>query len=553
MADPKVPFNVQIMDVDDFITRMGCLEVTSPFIHESSSNTFHPQGLFSEQIFGEIASDTRLIKHGFIRLNCRVLHPTIFQNLQALKRFYTEIMSGKSFAKWDPVEHDFVRAFENEEGADTGYTFFLKHFSDIEFLKNRSLKRNDKIDILRKYKDRLFITKCLVLPAGIRDMKETEGRMEKDSINTLYSSLLNSTRSMPPTGDNDPIYDSIHYSIQRKILEIYEYITNMIEGKTGFFQSRLGARAIASSTRNVITATSLEAESPSSPQFHRCTESKIPLFQAAKGYASLVVYHLKALFYAAVVTKDSEKIAAIDPVSKELEYIDIDSRTRDDMTTEEGIQKTIDLFRDPQYRYRPVTVRNSSNNTQYWLYIVYDDKDKIYIFRNLAEFKEDFGDGFDEKKIRPLSHIEMMYIATAMAANGRSGTITRHPVTDEQSIYPSLTHVVSTNPARVVTLVTDAKTKAGPMLPEYPSIGAQVIDVLQVHPAKLKGLGGDFDGDTVSWIPIMSEEANKECADYYQTDGNFTYPNGAPTSAVDDLCQITMHTMTMDVPELKKK
>ena len=137
--------NLSVMDVDTFITKNNIQEVTSPFIHVPSSPAFDPDGIFSESIFGAIASQMRLIRHGYISLNCHVFHPIIFQNLIAIKRFYGEIMSGKSYAKWDPEIKDFVRANESEEGADTGYSFFLSHFNQINFSTNESLKRNDKV------------------------------------------------------------------------------------------------------------------------------------------------------------------------------------------------------------------------------------------------------------------------------------------------------------------------------------------------------------------------------------------------------------------------
>lgn len=540
------PLNLSIMDVNKFVRENHLLEVTSPFIHESSSTSMHDEGLFSERIFGEMASQTRLIKMGYIDLHCKVFHPVIFQNLQSIKRFYVEIMSGRSYAKWDIHEKDFVRASEDEEGAKTGYTFFIKHFSQIQFNKNASLKRNDKIDVIMKYKDRLFIDKCIVCPAGIRDLKDEDGRVEKDSINSLYIALLERCSAMPPHGNDDDIYDTIHYSIQRKVLEVYEYLLEFVRGKRGFFEAKLGARSVTNGTRNVITSASMESESPTNPQYLKVDEAKIPLFQAAKAFQSLVVYWIRSSFYQLIITEGSDQIPLINPTNYKLEYVQIDDKDRDALMTSEGIFKTIDRFRDPETRFNPVSA--SVKGMKYYLYLVYDEGNEIYVFRNLDEFKISYKEAkkkdIDIGKVRSLTYAEMIYIATYKSSLGKSGTITRYPVTDERSIYPAKVHLVSTTTGRIVKFCTSVEAQSFIELPEYPVIGCGFIDAVMFHPSRRQGMTADFDGDTISFIPILSDEANEECLRYYEDISYFVMPDGSPAIDGDDLVDITMHALT---------
>jgi len=489
------PLNIALMQVTKFIADNRLMEVTSPFIHEPSSTAMDSKGIFSEIIFGEMASQNRLIKMGYISLNCRVFHPKVFQNLQQLKRFYVEIMSGKSYAIWNPVERDFERAGEDEENADTGFTFFIKHFNEINFSKNASLKRNDKIKVIEEYKDRLLIDKCLVCPAGWRDLTDVDGRVEKDSINTLYIGLLERAKAMSKGADLDPIYDSVHYAIQRKVLEIYEYLMEFMKGKRGFFEGKFGARSIALGTRNVIASSSMEAASPSAPQFHKQDEVKVPLYQAAKGYSPLVVYWLKSLFYGPIIQQGVDQIPLIDPETLQLVYMTIDDKDKDTLLTSEGILKMVDRFRDEEYRWRAVTA--NANGKPYYLYMVYDNETEISIVRNIEEFKAMYklshnGASPESHKFRPLSYAEMLYIATYQASLNRSGTVTRYPVTDEQSIFPARTHLVSTSPSRVVKLIANVETNAGIDLPEYPVIGAGFLDAFMFHPCKRAGLSADL-------------------------------------------------------------
>lgn len=551
MSNAAAAFNIRIMDVNKFVKDNALLEVTSPFVHQSSTTTFCENGLFSEKIFGAVASQDRLIRMGYISLNCRVFHPVIFQNILSIKRFYGEIMSGRTYAKWDPVQKDLVRATDDEEGADTGYSFFLKYFPLIKFDKNASLRRNDKIEVINKYKDVLMIDKCIVAPAGIRDLKDEDSRMEKDSINTLYIALLERAKAMPKGADTDPIYDQVHYSIQHKVLEIYEYLLEFVRGKRGFFESRLGARSVAQGTRNVITSATLEASSPTSPQYHHLDEVKLPLYQTAKAFSSLVMYWLKTIFYSNVIQNGADNIPVINPDTMKLEYVPIDDKDKDSLLTAEGIMKTLDRFRDVEYRWRPVSV--NSHGKKYYLYLVYDDGKKVFTIRNLDEFKMIYTSARkkepDMSKVRPLSYVEMIYISSYFASKGKHCTVTRYPVTDEGSIVPMKVHLVSTAPGRIINWVTNIETGEAMVLPEYPVVGKSFLDAVMFHPSRRAGLSADYDGDTVSVIPIFSDEANKECEEYLRSPGFFINANAGTSIGTDDLCDVTVHSMTVDPPK----
>ena len=218
-----------------------------------------------------------------------------------------------------------------------------------------------------------------------------------------------------------------------------------MKGKRGFFEGKYGARSVAQGTRNVITSASMEASSPESPQYHKQDEIKVPLYQAAKGYSSLVVYWMKALFYGPIIQQGADNIPLIDPVTFKQIYLPVDDKDKDALLTTEGINKMLDRFRDVEYRWKPVTAH--ADGKPYYLYLVYDTGNEIWIFRNLEEFKEEFkrikGKYPAIGELRPLSYAEMVYIATYHASKGRSGTITRYPITDENSIVPAKTHLVS--------------------------------------------------------------------------------------------------------------
>jgi len=491
---PNKPFNVALMDVNKFIEEEQLKEVSSPLIREPSSNNFQQQGLFSESIFGEIGSPTRMTRFGYINLNCQVLHPLIFQNIKTMKSLYVEIMSGKTYAVWNEEQRDFERAdVDARSDADTGYMFFMNHFKEIEWRKNTSMRRDDKIDLMLNFPDLLFIDKIPVLPAGIRDIHITDGKQEKDQVNNLYMSLMNNAKAMPPNASTRPIYDSVHYAIQRKVNEIYLYIVDMMTGKKGFLEGKYGARALALGTRNVIASSNMAALSPDDPQYHKVDETKVPLYQAAKALQPLVIYNIKQFFYAGIINQSSDQIALIDPDTFVLSYQTISEDAKDRMLSSEGIGEFIEEFHDADVRFQPVTVK-AADNKDYYLLLVYDDGDKIFTTRDLETFKKKFesiGRPFDRAKLRPMTRCEMLYIATWFASLDKTGTVTRYPVTDAGSVYPSKIHLISTIPARAVLMMHMNMGDWGVPIPEYPIIGANVCDALLLHPSRLGPLGGD--------------------------------------------------------------
>ena len=113
---------------------------------------------------------------------------------------------------------------------------------------------------------------------------------------------------------------------------------------------------------------------------------------------------------------------------------------------------------------------------------------------------------------------------------------------------------MTTAPARVVRFLQGPTEDPTDMiLPEFPVEEAKFVDALMLHPTRLKSLCADFDGDTCSWIPIFSKEANAECEKYIHTQGNYILPSGQPLADMfDDLIKLSMHAMTREPPELKK-
>ncbi len=73
---------LQFMDVNSYASRLT--PVTSTEL-KTRSGELHPEGLFSEKIFGVEGTLTRNKKYSYIKLNAELVHPAAYNLLLRMK------------------------------------------------------------------------------------------------------------------------------------------------------------------------------------------------------------------------------------------------------------------------------------------------------------------------------------------------------------------------------------------------------------------------------------------------------------------------------------
>lgn len=442
---PKLPpFNIQIMDVDDFIQRHSLLPVTSTAIFETGTKRFHPDGLYSEAIFGQVGSRDRLVRKGYIDLHTDIVTPHLYKQLISLRSYYKDIISGKAYAKFDPEIKDLILVDPDEPGADTGFQFFVKSLPKISFARTDSVKRTDKIDLLEKYRDRLIIDKLIVLPAGIRDVKISDDYISPEEINKFYVAILQLASGLPSNKSDEPLYDTIRFQIQTKVMAIYDYITTLIDGKSGFAQGKFAARKLTYGTRNVITALPItRVEDPTSDRCIGPEEIEIPLFQAMKSSFPLIVHSLQQIFFNTVFSNQTNKIPLIDPDSLFTNYVDVDTAVVSMYTTDTGINDLINNYRTPEIQWEPVKIKGKNENGEikdYYLYLLLDVDDCIRIGRSAADIKEEL-----DTEIRHVFNVKL---------NDKINLIPENSIITEQTVFNVLSNATNTESITSIELYT---------------------------------------------------------------------------------------------------
>ena len=178
------------------LARLGQVKELQIF---GQGSNFHPEGLFSIQIFGPIGSEARLRTFGYIDLHHDLLHPLVYRTVIGLKSYYKGIMDGSVYALWDAKTREFVKS--NDSKAQSGFSFFMSHIKELAFERNDSDKRNDAIAFFDKAvgTDKHLLRYLLVMPAGLRDYTvNPSGKPEQDEINTFYRRLLAQSQLVDP-------------------------------------------------------------------------------------------------------------------------------------------------------------------------------------------------------------------------------------------------------------------------------------------------------------------------------------------------------------------
>ena len=542
------PFNISIMDPDEYIKKYGIREITSTFIYENSTNDLHKEGLYSESIFGELGSKKRKLKMGYINLNTSIFNPVIYRSIISISNLYEDIISGRKYAIFDREENDFVLAKMDEEGADTGITFFKKHFNRLEIKKTSSIKRNNKIKIFKKYEKNILIDKLLVLPAGLRELEVSDDSdIKENEIAVIYKNIINYASGLELVDDKDELYDKTRYEIQKKVDDIYKYIENILSGKHGILAKGLSSRSIKYGTRNVITASSYDVLTPDDPQYLKTDETFIGVYQTAKGLLPLTVNKLKTLFFEHIFDGSTETIQVITDKFETI-YDDVSIEDIYKFIDTDKIEDSINKLKNVEVRYDPVSVETIDKDIRY-LYMIYDLTDRIYILRNLEELQlylKENNQKFDKSKLRFMTWIEILYIATYVASLNKHVLITRYPVIQDQSCYPSKIHLKSTINGRVVKchfIGSDISYQ----LNQYPMMGTPFHDTISPHMSRLGGLGADFDGDTCSANFSWSEEANDEMREYLKSKKSIINEEGMFVSgASTDIIDLTLFNMARE-------
>jgi hypothetical protein len=488
MATKKTPVNIELLSNDRKVVA-NLSPITDPSFYSGSSRTFNPKGLFSTEIFGSVMEPRRQRSFAYIDLNTKILHPVLYRNMEKVAKFYTEVITGKSHAVWDDKAKTFIKS--NELDGETGYSFFLKHFKDIVFERNDSLRRNARIDVLDKYRSTGTYDFLLVMPPGLREVEEgSDGNIKVDEINDFYRSIIGHASNIDKLDVNNPYNDNTKSLIQRNFNAIYDLLFSYLKGKTGVIQAKFFKRKLEHGTRSILTAAEMQVSELYGPQKQSIDEAALGLYQTLKGALPLATFAIKT--HPLVLGGINEDLTAqgINPKTLLVESVNITAKERDSFTTDTGINGLINRMAKRRYRKRPVTVNGN------YLAMVYKDEANG-TFRIVTD--PITIDEARRKLLVPMNYMEFLYYITAPKLHGLPVWVTRYPSTGDESCTPNWTYLKTSTAGLALKELDDNDQIIevggdGYIYREWPSNTHEYMDTIAVHPNKLLGYGGDHDG-----------------------------------------------------------
>ena len=238
---------IKFLDINKFIR--GLKPVTTAEFR-TRAGEFHPDGLFSEKIFGVENSRERSQTYSYIELHTPVIHPAAFI---IFKRIDKKLIDFFSTEKLFTIQND-GSYFESEKGV-TGIKEFIKAFLNLNF-KGGTPAREALIKVLKQGgKDgTLFIDKIPVIPPELRPAYEDENkRWIIDELNTVYTGLIRKATQIKGVGKSGALFDLLNYNLQLAVNSHDAYIRTKISKKHGIIRDKMLGKRVDFSARAVIT------------------------------------------------------------------------------------------------------------------------------------------------------------------------------------------------------------------------------------------------------------------------------------------------------------
>lgn len=481
MHSAMLPFNIEIMNPKNIPWRL-MKPVTVLDIYDGLSTELNENGLYSTAIFGRVGSEERDTKFSYIHIKASVFHPEVYKALTSLKQLYAGILSGSTYAEWDPVNKDFIES--TAINGDTGFSFFVQHWNEIEFKQTGSPKRSDKIKLIEKYKSVALYRNILVLPAGLREIEiDSQGRVIENEVNDMYRKILSVANTITDNTEfaDGPLYDSARWALQNRFNEVYNYFSDMISGKRGMLQQKWGSRRIFNSTRNVITATDLSTKTLGSLTSPSLDNTKAGIYEIIRGALPLTIHLLMTGWLSQVFVGNQATLVNRKTWSPETVELDIPTTAK--WTTQEGLEKLINGFRDTKVRNRPILVNG------HYLGLVYANEDTFKVFNDL----NDVPSHLNKQDVHPMTYTELFYLCGYQRWYTLYGLTTRYPITGMGSVYQTRVYMCTTLKSSVKQeLDHNWQPIEGAYAIEFPTheLDAVFMESLSVHPSRLGLLGG---------------------------------------------------------------
>ena len=391
--------------------------------------------------------------------------------------------------------------------------------------------------MINKYRNACLLDKFLVMPAGLRDFTiAPNDKPEEDEINNLYRRIISTSNVIGQHGNKNDVatMDSTRYSLQLAINTLYAYIISLLDGKHKLIQAWWTSRKIFRSTRNVITSNVPRTNKLFDELTVGPNDTVVGLYQSMMAIFPVAVNLIRGIA-SEIFTGPNTPANLINKKTFERETVTIDPVHYDEWMTQEGLEQTFGRFESEPLRQESIEMEN------HYLALIYNDGKRVKICHGVQDLPE----GFDKKYLTPMTYAEFFYLAIFQRMKEIPVFVTRYPITGYGSIYPSFVYLKTTTRSQSLTLLDEQWRETEVKANEFPVKGVPFVNSMSPSIVNLSRLTADFDGDTCSLTPVMSEEGIDEIRTllnsknyYVGVDGNVVF------SSENDISKLVFAEMT---------
>lgn len=502
---------LEVLDIDKFIKVNGCKPITNPVFY-NRDNIPTEDGLLSHQIFG-ITQNDRAGIFAYIDLNGWYLDPSCYKNWCKIDPNIKKIVhkEGK-FAINGKGE-----IIPDEVNGSNGVDFLRKNINNIKFKTNDSIKRDLRVKYLERNRNRMFINKYLVIPPYYRDTNTGKRSVGVGGVNKIYSQLIIAVDALKTTQEYGfDMSGPMMGRVQEIILNLYDWFcgnsNNTIQTDTGAgISGKLGILKYANmgkttnyAARLVISAPELKANRPEDMMVN-FDKSAIPLAAAIACFRPFVQFYVRSFFEREFI--GTEQIPVMDKNGKITYKIPKDPLM---VFSDERIKKEMESF------------LHSYNNRFVPIEVPLEDSDEI-VYMQFQGFRKE--DNIQTESIfnRRLTWCDIFYQAAVEATRDRMVLITRYPIDSRFNQITTEVEVSSTKTTEPM-YIDGVYYKYYPVIREEDietNTGNKFVDTFKLSNLYLPGMGGDYDGDTITVKAAYTNEANQELKEFRDMKMNF--------------------------------
>lgn len=225
------------------------------------SESYHPEGLLSEEYFGIEGSPEREQLFSWIDLNCNCIQPSLYDMLRKrIERKIPILLSGEKSYSLSPMGE----LMEDHLGDIIGMTSLYENRHKLRFKKeedaealDESHSAQDRAKIVNMLESNIqrelfFVNKVLVIPPAHRPVTidERTGDKHVDPMNEIYQKIIILSKQLEKL--SGVLFDVMAYRMQCLLEQLFEYVNVKVSKKFGIIRNMMLGKRVDFSARSVI-------------------------------------------------------------------------------------------------------------------------------------------------------------------------------------------------------------------------------------------------------------------------------------------------------------